>query len=323
MLRTTAEMLKDRRKIILMHGNADMDAFASAYALSVAFQNADICAPGGVDRVVKMVSEKFSIPILQEYDPGYDMTVVVDTSSPEQFSPGFVEVPAGSVVIDHHRPTGKWENMHFICDDSKVSCVELVYDIIKAGGLHVDRDTGIIMLCGMLTDSGHFQYADAKLMMAFAEILESQGIQIDEVMSVTKMEQSMSERAAVMKSIGHSRFDRVGDMVVAVADGKSYESSTCKALLSCGADVVFVASQRDDGFRLSARATQEMVRRGIHLGDILKGLGTETDTDGGGHGGAAGMSGTGDAEAMLHMCMKRTMSEFREIKKRLEPSEAP
>lgn len=323
MLRTIADLLADRKKLILVHGNADMDAIGSAYALARSFPEAEICAPGGMDRVARLVTENFDIRVLQYCDPAdYDLTVVVDTSSPEQFSPGNVEVPKGSVVIDHHRPTGKWDGMHFLCDDSKVSCVELVYEVIKAAGAEVDRDAGLMLMCGMLTDSGHFQYADSKLMSTFAELMDSLKIPIDEVMSLTRMEQSMSERVAVMKSVGRSRFDRVGDMIVAVSEGKSYESSTCKTLISCGADVAFTASQRDDGFRLSARSTQEMVRRGIHLGDILKGLGTETDTDGGGHGGAAGMSGTGDAEAMLHMCMKRTMDLFRQIKKR-DGSESP
>ncbi len=37
-------------------------------------------------------------------------------------------------------------------------------------------------------------------------------------------------------------------------------------------------------------------------------------SDGGGHGGAAGLTGIGDAEAMLNICMSKTMDTFREIK---------
>ena len=65
---------------------------------------------------------------------------------------------------------------------------------------------------------------------------------------------------------------------------------------------------------MSARATQNMVRRGFNLGEIIKDIGSETDNDGGGHEGAAGISGVGDIEAMLHICMQRTMEEFRKIK---------
>jgi len=133
-------------------------------------------------------------------------------------------------------------------------------------------------------------------------------------MALTRSEPSMSERVSVMKCVQRSKFDRVGDMVVAVSYGGSFEAAGCRALLSAGADVVFVASQREESFRMSARATQNMVRRGFNLGEIIKDIGSETDNDGGGHEGAAGISGVGDIEAMLHICMQRTMEEFRKIK---------
>ena len=34
MLKDIAEKLKDKKKVILVHGNADMDAISSAYVLS-------------------------------------------------------------------------------------------------------------------------------------------------------------------------------------------------------------------------------------------------------------------------------------------------
>jgi len=314
-LTSAAERLKNVKKIILVHGNADMDAVGSAYALSRCFPPADVYAPGGVDRVAKMVSDKLGMTILEECNiEDYELVVVVDTSSPEQFKPGYVNIPKGSVIIDHHMPTGKWEDMSFYCDNSKVSCCELIKDLLENEGIDFERNVSLALLGGMLTDSGHFQFADPKMLHAFANTLEKSGIPMDEAMNLTRSNMTMSERIAVMKTIERCKFDRIGDMIVATSIGSSFEASACRAIISSGADIVFVCSQRDDEFRLSARATQEMVRRGIHLGNILGELSNETDTDGGGHGGAAGLSGIGDAEAMLHMCMSKTMNEFRKIK---------
>jgi len=314
-LTDVAGLLGDKKKVILVHGNADMDAIGSAYAVSRSFPESDVFAPGGVDRVAKMVAEKLSLRILEECNiSDYELVVVVDTSSPEQFKPASVDVPEGSIVIDHHLPTGKWEGMNFLCDNSKVSCCELIKDILDENGITITKDVAFALLGGMLTDSGHFQFADPKLLRAFAEVLENAGIAMDEAMDLTRSSMTMSERIAVMKTVERSKYDRVGDMIVATAIGSSFEASACRALMSAGADVVFVCSQRNDEFRLSARSSQELVRRGIHLGNILGTLSKETDTDGGGHGGAAGLSGIGDAEAMLHMCMMETMNEFRRIK---------
>lgn len=56
------------RKVILIHGNADMDALGSAYGLKRVFPEADIFAPAKLDRVAKMVAEKLDIAILEEAD---------------------------------------------------------------------------------------------------------------------------------------------------------------------------------------------------------------------------------------------------------------
>jgi len=316
MVNETAELLKTENKVILVHGNADMDAVGSAYAVSVCFPRGDIFAPGGIDRVAGMVTEKLGIRILEDCDISkYGLVVVVDTSSPEQLKPSVQGIPEGSVVIDHHKPTGKWEGMHFVCDDTRVSCCEIIKDMIESAGISIPREAAVALLGGMLTDSGHFQYAKPRMMMAFADLLQKNDIHMDEVFNLTRSQMTMSERIAVMKSIGRAKFDHVGDMIVSTSYGGSFEASSCRAIMMAGADVVFVGSQRDEEFRVSARATQDAVRRGIHLGNIIGGIGEETDTDGGGHGGAAGISGIGDVEAMLHMCMMRTMDVFREIRK--------
>lgn len=317
------ERLNGKKKIILTHGNSDMDAIGSAYALRNAFPPADIYAPAGVDRVARMVSEKLDIPILESADlSDYDLVVVVDTSSPDLLQTPDLVIPPNSLIIDHHAPTRKWEGMDYHCDETRTSCCEIVKEIIEEAGITIDRYSALALLGGMLTDSGHFQFADYRALHAFADILEKNDIHMDEAMTLTRAPMNMSERVAAMKAIGRSKFEKVGDMIVAVSFGSSFEAASCRALLASGADVVFVGSQREDEFRVSARATQEMVRRGIKLDAIMGQLSKETFTDGGGHGGAAGMTGVGDAEAMVHMCMMKTMDEFRKIKTVMEAQRA-
>ena len=317
MLNRIAEELRQGRKVVLVHGNADMDALGSAYALSKAFPEADVYAPNGLDRVTRMVSEKMNVAILEQCDLScYDRVVVVDTSSPEQLE-GVSDIPGNAIVIDHHKPTGKWDFVDtFYCDDTRTSCCEIIKELIDAAGIPITRDMGLMLLGGMLTDSGHFQFARPAMLPAFADIMSRCGIEMDEAMELTQAPVSMSERIAMMKAIERTRFDRVGEMIVAISFGGSFEASSCRAIMAAGADVVFVGSQRDENFRLSARATQEAVRKGIHLGEIMSGIGEETMSDGGGHGGAAGLTGMGDTEAMLNICMSRTMDVFRDIKKR-------
>lgn len=306
--------LDNSHKVILVHANADSDAIGSAYALQRCFPPAVICAPGGVDRVAKLVLERLGGEFTEQCDlTSFDQIVVVDTSSPEQLAP-LTEFPPETIVIDHHTITDKWNVNTYYCDPTKTSCTELILEIIQTAGREVDGNTALALIAGMLTDSGHFQYARPSLLRAFAKLMDIANLQMDEAMAVTRNEIGTAEKAAVLKGAQRCKFDRIGDMMVATSQGSSYEASICRGLLNMGADVSFVGSQREDNYRISARATQSIVRRGVHLGEILESIGGETEADGGGHGGAAGISGVGDVEALLHICMEKTLGIFRNIK---------
>ena len=104
-----ANKLKGGKKVVMVHGNADMDAISSAYAISRCFPTCDIYAPCGIDRVSRFVQEKIGFDVIEKCDlDDYDLVVVVDTSSPEQFGMEGFSIPANCLVIDHHLPSGKW-----------------------------------------------------------------------------------------------------------------------------------------------------------------------------------------------------------------------
>ncbi len=320
MLKTIAERLRHGKKLILLHGNADPDALGCAYAIARSFPEAEICAPGGMDKIAKVIAAKLDVKVLERADLAmYDQIVVVDTSSPDQLGE-FASVPPETIIIDHHARSDRWGARTYYCDDSRKSCAEIIYQILQVAGIRAERDVGLALLAGMLTDSGHFRYSNGALLRSFADLMEEAGVEIDEVTSMTDLEQDISERISQLKGAQRIRFDRIGDRIVAISVGSAYESSVCKGMLSIGADVAFVGSQRDEHFRLSARARPEMVRMGLHLGRLLEDIGTETSNDGGGHGGAAGLVGVGDVEAILNICMQRTMDFLREKKRGRDPA---
>jgi len=305
--------LRSGRKLVLIHGNADLDAFGSAFALRSSFDSVDICAPEGLDRIAKVVAKKFSFEPLTTADlTAYDAVIVVDTSSPEQL--GAMNCPSPDwIVIDHHARNDKWAGCTYICDDTRRSCAEMIFHLLLESGVQISRDAGLALLSGMLTDSGHFRYATSKLMADFASLMETVGIDVDEVFDLTDLEPDVSERIAMLKGGQRLRFERVGQHIVAISLGSSFESSVCKGLLSLGADIAFVVSQRDEMFRLSARCRQDMVRSGLHLGKLLEDVCKDVSSEGGGHPGAAGMTGIGDAEAIANLCMGRTMDFLRTL----------
>jgi phosphoesterase RecJ-like protein len=314
MLKGIAERLKSGRTLVVVHSNADPDALGCAYAVFSTFPDVTVVAPGGMDRISKVIADNLDFSALPSADAErFNTVLVLDTSSPDQLLP--MVPPGGVVVIDHHARSDKWQGATYYCDDAKRSCAEIVYELIKISGRKPKRQAGLALLAGMLTDSGHFKYSNPGLLKTFAEIMETQGIEIDEVLTLTDLEQDISERISQLKGAQRLRFERLGDRLVATSHGSAFESSVCRSLLAIGADIAFVGSQRGGEFRVSARAKPEMVRMGLHLGKLLGDVGTETSNDGGGHGGAAGLVGQGDVEAILNICMSRALDFLRKARK--------
>lgn len=307
MLGTIARRLQSGRKLVLLHGNADPDALGCAYAIYRTFQNVDVAAPGGIDRLSKVIGAKLDFRVLDFAAPDeYDVVVVVDTSSPDQLAPLTCKIER-CIVIDHHARTDRWQDCVYYCDDSKRSCAEIIYDLLKEAELGVGEDVGLALLAGMLTDSGHLSYATPSLLHTFAEILERTGLNMDEIVDLIDLDPDISERISQLKGAQRLRFERSDGFIVATSFGSAFESSVCKAIINLGADVAFVGSQRDENFRVSARARPDVVRMGLHLGKLLGDVGSETSNDGGGHGGAAGLVGVGDVEAILNICLQRAL----------------
>jgi phosphoesterase RecJ-like protein len=303
MLSSIASDLAKGKKLVLMHGNADPDALGCAFAIFSSFPDVTVVTPGGMDRISKLIAEKLQFEVEDWAEVAdYDRVVILDTSSPDQIAP--MKVSGDCIVIDHHARSDRWNGHTYYCDETKRS-------MLKDASIPMTRQVSLALLAGMLTDSGHFKYATPELLRTFADIMAEQHIEIDEILDLTDAEQELSERISQLKGAQRLRFERCGDHLIVISYGSAFESSVCKAMLGLGGDVAFVGSQRGEQFRVSARARAEIVRMGLHLGKLLEDIGVETSNDGGGHGGAAGLVGVGDVEAVLNICMARTLEFFR------------
>ena len=301
LLDIAAELAKGGGTLILLHGNADPDALASALAVQKSFPDVFIGTPGGLDRVSKLLAKNLGIETFEDVGQVHAARLLVlDTSGPEQLNGDYDLTNA--IVVDHHAKNPKWNaaRMYF-CDDSKASCSEIVYELLKAAMKSPPRNVSLALMFGILTDTGYFKFARPNTLITFSELMALHEIHMDEAMNLAETETDISERISQLKGAQRLKYWKVGGYIVASSQGSAFEASVCKSLLSLGADIAFVGSQRGDEFRMSARATQAMVRKGIHLGKLLGGIGAETTNGGGGHPGAAGLTGVGDVEAILNI----------------------
>jgi nanoRNase/pAp phosphatase (c-di-AMP/oligoRNAs hydrolase) len=312
MLERIVKELKTGKKCVLLHVNADPDALGSAIALSLSFPDIDIGAAGGLSKNGKILQKNLGVDVIEKPDLSlYDKVVIVDTPSPDRIGE-YKDKLEEYLVLDHHSKTFAWETDLCHVDDKKTSCGEIVYQILKMDKRKITPKIGLALLAGIITDTGKFSYANADTLRTFGGIMEECGVGMDDVLSLFEEEHDTdySKKISKLKGAQRLRYQSSARNIVVVSQVSTFESGVCNALLSLGADVAFVGSQRDNEFRISARTTSEMVKCGLHLGNFLADIGKELGCNGGGHDGAAGLTGEGDVEAILNICMRRVKGIF-------------
>jgi len=308
-----AELSKEGGTLILLHGNADPDALASGFAVQQCFPEVTIGTPGGMDRLSKLLAAELGIRTVEDVtDVRHARMLILDTSGPEQLN-GEYDL-SNAMIVDHHVKNDRWASAKmYYCDDTKSSCSEIVYELVKEAKKELAREAALALMYGILTDTGYFKFAKPGALIAFSDLMSLHNIQMDEAMGLIGVDVDISERISQLKGAQRLKYWKVGDHVVAISQGSAFEASVCKAIINLGADIAFVGSQRGPEFRISARATPELIRSGLHLGKLLGSVGAETTNGGGGHPGAAGITGVGDVEAILNISAENAMKFLRQM----------
>jgi nanoRNase/pAp phosphatase (c-di-AMP/oligoRNAs hydrolase) len=242
--------------------------------------------------------------------------VVLDTTNLSgMMIPDDIVASKRRIVIDHHMRNGKVNADIYYSDETKPSCAEIVREIIVAAGKKLDRESALALAAGIITDTAHFRFARSHTLRTMVGILEEGGLGLEEVLALVEDEvQDVSRKIAFLKGAQRVRFEQMGEFVVALSNVSAFEGALSKNLLSLGADVVFVGAQAKKEFRVSGRATQALVRKGFHVGKLMEEAGREMGGQGGGHAGAAGMSGEGEMEAALNILAEKALAALKELK---------
>jgi len=297
------------KKLVFLHHNADLDALGSALALYYSFPNISIGAPDNVSRVAKGLKSTLNIDVITAPRvEQYEKVIVIDTPALSKLGLDTQQLGDNLIVIDHHTTSDTITVPLYYCDPQRKSCAEIIHRLLKLGGIKIGRETAIALLSGIIADTAHFRHADISTLKTTIEIMEESGIDLDHAANIFAAEpEDMSEKIAVLKGMQRLKFERVGTWLIIGSTVSSHEATVCNALLAAGGDVAFVAAQREDGARASGRARPHAVRFGFNIGALFQDIGRELGGEGGGHPGAGGVSFNGDAEALLNICMEKTV----------------
>ncbi|AAL80508.1 bifunctional oligoribonuclease/PAP phosphatase NrnA [Pyrococcus furiosus DSM 3638] len=313
---------KDERIIILCHHNADPDALGSAIALSrlllhLGFKNVRI----GIAQSIASYARKLTLfsPVPIEKDPIIQekYVFIVDTSSLEQLAP--IDIPPSSylIVIDHH--TEKENPIPAdisLLDPTKTSTSEIVWEIFKKYKFS-DEESAKALLAGIVSDTSNFRYANAKTFKTVYEILNLYEISLGEIYQliapVSDENIEQAKRVAVLKACQRMQIHKFRKFIIVTSKVSAYEALVCKVFVNLGADVAIVGSEKKGEVRISARARENIVKMGLHLGKIMEKVGDIIDGAGGGHAGAAGANGKKNLDKAMKFLVKEIKNELKKI----------
>lgn len=286
---------KAKRMALIAHVSPDGDTVGATLALRLAFLSlgkaVDVICDGEASKSLAYLPGVDGILKPEQTDGLYDTVIAVDVSDHKLLGKAAAIFDGAPVkmVIDHHATNSGYGDYNYIRGD-ECSCCVLAYEVICALGLEMTRDMGTCLMTGMSTDTGHFMYPyTTPLAFEAAGRLLALGV---DVSYITRMLYRTQERSAVnLTRIAYQKMcfeldGQVGvieltqaDMDEAGATVHQTNGLVNKALEVEGVRMAILATERDEGVKLSLRAVEPDT-----VNDIAKQFG------GGGHAQAAGVT---------------------------------
>lgn len=150
-----ADTLKEKDNIlILTHANPDGDTLGSGFALCRALMKiGKICAVINADDIPKKYNYLFDDIVEIKFKPDY--VVAVDVATVNLLG-GLEEQYKIDMCIDHHSTNTEYANL-LLLEDAPAAC-QIMYEVVLALGVEVDKKIADCLYTGLTTDTGCFRY---------------------------------------------------------------------------------------------------------------------------------------------------------------------
>ncbi len=164
--------------VILPHIQMDGDALGSSVALCTALRNAgkkaEVLIEDKIPRNIEFLNAGHCVYESSIENPSICLSL--DSSDEGRLGKraGFLKKGDTTIMVDHHKTARPFADYNLI--DAKASSTgEIVMDIIKLMGAHIDSEIGLALYTALVTDTGRFMYSNTskKTHMQAAELFDS------------------------------------------------------------------------------------------------------------------------------------------------------
>ncbi len=267
---------------VVAHRYADLDSYGSALGMAELLRSwgksPTLVCPEGVSAKVRHVASRIGHTVDCADHAAERPTILVDVGGAAQLS----GVPLGRplVVVDHHsHPDERLvRSADLSIRKGYPSSSEIVVELLMEAGVRPTPQTAMLLLLGILEDTGKLSRATARTLGLASYLLEYLGIRLgDAVALVQEGSPADSERVAQIKAAMRMQVFRVGDKLVCISHVGSFEASAAKALLGLGCDIAMVLKSGGEETRLVVRS------RGVPVGGLARYVADRLGWEAGGH----------------------------------------
>lgn len=172
-------LIEESQKIYVVgHINPDGDAIGSAFATCLALKQLG----KDVNVVMTSYSDTFrflpdlSTSISKIEEATYDLLICVDSSDNRRLdiTPEDYQKAKKILVLDHHKKSIVYGDVNCIDEESPAAC-QIVYDLLCALNITINKEIASYLYLGLLTDTGSFNYSSTqpKTLRIVANLMET------------------------------------------------------------------------------------------------------------------------------------------------------
>ena len=307
--------LQNKKILITTHNFVDIDGLTSCFALKyfinqvlnikdvfVHFSELSKSAGDYLDKIIQKFPEfDFSCLKMQEFSE-FEVLLILDANDPNLIIlEGKFSIPF--IFIDHHTdPNQEWKNnisSYNIIKEEYTSTAEIIFELYKSFNIKLPKVIAWLLLSGLLIDSGVFRHGNNDTIKRASQMLNDD-MEIQEIYPLLRKDSDISEKMAKITGLQRVEIVQAGEFLIGVSHVSAYEATVASNLLNVGFDVTIVLAQKKKEFRISTRARKDLcLKTGLHLGKILDKVAKMHEITGGGHDGAAGITGQEDHEIVM------------------------
>lgn len=298
---------------IIVHENPDGDAIGSGLGMYQVLKkigkNVDIIIPeyAKVFEIMPCINES-----IREGNREYDLAISLDCATKLRLADpsNSFEKAKSTIVIDHHVVNSMYGETNYV-DHVSPACCQILVKLFEYWNYEIDKNIGICLLTGIITDTGGFAYegVNSETLQIAAKLLDK-GINIAGIYRklMVKSKAKFELAKIVTDRIEFFEDGKIAFTYITSEDEKitGAQNGDTEGCVEIGRDIegvevsVFLREIFEDVYKVSMRSNSY-----VNVSDICLVFG------GGGHIKAAGCTVTGNIEQARKKILKQIKSNLK------------